>query len=178
MLFPDRGCIRPLRHLYGYATGCRTWDLVGSPQFNPWLFLRCHNVRLLPFAFQLNSRMTLTSLQSDQNFRGPQQAACRTVVAAVNRYLLPAPDLSSKPAGRRCCYRPTGETKDERTDEHSTVLRHLLRLVGCLSSRVFDVLDSGAVGPGFKSQPRLCRVTVFGKLFTPIVPVFTKQRNW
>ena len=21
MYFPDRGCIRPLRHLYGYATG-------------------------------------------------------------------------------------------------------------------------------------------------------------
>ena len=36
-------------------------------------------------------------------------------------------------------------------------------------SRVFCVLDSGAEGPGFKSQPRRCRVTVLGKLFTPIV---------
>ena len=35
-----------------------------------------------------------------------------------------------------------------------------------------------AVGPGFKSQSRRCRVTVLGKLFTPIVPLFTKQRNW
>ena len=26
----------------------------------------------------------------------------------------------------------------------------------------------------FKSQPRRCRVTVLGKLFTPIVPLFTK----
>jgi len=26
---------------------------------------------------------------------------------------------------------------------------------------VVSVLDSGAVGPGFKSQPRRCRVTVF-----------------
>ena len=34
-----------------------------------------------------------------------------------------------------------------------------------------------APGPGFKSQPRRCRVTVVGKLFTPIVPQFTKQRN-
>ena len=34
--------------------------------------------------------------------------------------------------------------------------------------RVVSVLDSGAVGPGFKSQPRCCRVTVLGKLFTPI----------
>jgi len=40
------------------------------------------------------------------------------------------------------------------------------------------VLDSGAEGPGFKSQPRRCRVTVLGKLFTPVVPLFTKQRNW
>jgi len=31
------------------------------------------------------------------------------------------------------------------------------------------VLDSGAEGLGFKSQPRRCRVTVLGKLFTPIV---------
>ena len=33
-------------------------------------------------------------------------------------------------------------------------------------------------GPGFKSQSRRCRVTVLGKLFTPIVPLFTKQHNW
>jgi len=25
---------------------------------------------------------------------------------------------------------------------------------------------------------RRCRVTVLGKLFTPIVPLFTKQQNW
>ena len=35
-----------------------------------------------------------------------------------------------------------------------------------------SVLDSGAEGPGFKSQPRCCRVTVIGKLFTPIVSLF------
>jgi len=28
------------------------------------------------------------------------------------------------------------------------------------------VLDSGAIGPGFKPQPRCCRVTFSGKLFT------------
>ena len=39
-----------------------------------------------------------------------------------------------------------------------------------LGSRVVSVLDSGAEGPGgFKSQSRRCRVTVLGKLFTPIV---------
>jgi len=47
-----------------------------------------------------------------------------------------------------------------------------------LGSRVVSVLDSGAEGPGFKSQPRRCRVTALGKLFTPIVPLFTKQQNW
>jgi len=31
------------------------------------------------------------------------------------------------------------------------------------------VLDSGAVGPGFKLQPQRCQVTVLGKPFTPIV---------
>ena len=47
-----------------------------------------------------------------------------------------------------------------------------------LSSGVVSVLDSGAEGPGFKSQSRSCRVTVLSKLFTPIVPLFTKQQNW
>ena len=49
---------------------------------------------------------------------------------------------------------------------------------GWLGSRVVSVLDSGAEGPGFKSQSRRCRATVLGKLFTPIVPLFTKQQNW
>ena len=49
---------------------------------------------------------------------------------------------------------------------HTTVSLILLTL----GSRVVSVLDSGAEGPGFKSQPRRCRVTVLGKLFTPIVP--------
>ena len=47
-----------------------------------------------------------------------------------------------------------------------------------IGSRVVSVLDSGAERPGFKSQSRRCRGTVVGKLFTPIVPLFTKKRNW
>jgi len=36
---------------------------------------------------------------------------CRAAVASIDRYLLPAPDLSSKPPrGRRCCCRSTGQT--------------------------------------------------------------------
>ena len=53
----------------------------------------------------------------------------------------------------------------------------LLPFIGWLGSRVVSVLDSGAAGPGNKSQPRRYRVTVLGKLFTLIVPLFTKQRN-
>ena len=49
---------------------------------------------------------------------------------------------------------------------------------GWRDSRVVSVLDSGAEGPGFKLQSRRCRATVLGKLFTPIVPLFTKQQNW
>jgi len=50
-------------------------------------------------------------------------------------------------------------------------------IIGWLGSRVVSVLDSGAEGPGFKSQSRRYRVTVLGKLFTSIVPLFIKQRN-
>jgi len=49
---------------------------------------------------------------------------------------------------------------------------------GWLGSKVVSVFDSRAVGPVFKSQPRRCQVTVLGKLFTPVVPLFTKQQNW
>ena len=48
---------------------------------------------------------------------------------------------------------------------------------GWLGNRVVGVLDSGAEGPRFKLQSRRCRITVLGKLFTPIVSLFTKQQN-
>ena len=54
----------------------------------------------------------------------------------------------------------------------------VLVYIGWIGSRVVSMLDSGAERPGFKSQPRRCRVTVLGKLVTPIVPLFTKQPNW
>jgi len=38
-----------------------------------------------------------------------------------------------------------------------------------LGSRVVSVLDSGAVGPGFRLQTRRCLATVLDELFTPIV---------
>ena len=61
------------------------------------------------------------------------------------------------------------------------IRRYVLRyrqVTNDFGSRVVSVLDSGAEGPGFKSQPLRCRVTVLGKLFTLIVPLFAKQQNW
>ena len=53
----------------------------------------------------------------------------------------------------------------EHLPETSDVGRHVYgRLLytprGWLGSRVVSVLDSGAVGPGFKSQPRRCRISL------------------
>jgi len=70
-----------------------------------------------------------------------------------------------------------GRTPDRYTDPDPHITR-VLSVIGWLGSRVVSVLDSGAEGLGFKSQSRRCRVTVSGKLLTPIVPLFTKQQNW
>jgi len=58
------------------------------------------------------------------------------------------------------------------------ILHHSIYTVKHITDAARIVLDSGAEGPGFKSQSRRCRVTVLSKLFTPIVPLFTKQKNW
>jgi len=47
--------------------------------------------------------------------------------------------------------------------------------MGWLGSRVVSMLDSGTEEPGFKSQLQCHWVTVLGRLFTPIVPLFTNQ---
>ena len=51
------------------------------------------------------------------------------------------------------------------------IVHNYTDILGWLGRRVVSVLDSGAEGPGFKSQPRRRRVTVLGKLFTSIVPL-------
>ena len=85
---------------------------------------------------------------------------------------------------RRCRPRetvPPSPHTDTRTHTHThthTSVMFTYDVQRRLGSRVVSVLDSGAEGPGFKSQPRRCRVTLLGKLFTPIVALFTKQRNW
>jgi len=56
------------------------------------------------------------SLHSDRNLRGPHVA--RQQQLSTDICCGPAPDLSSKPAGRRCCCRSMAQT-DGRTDEQA-----------------------------------------------------------
>jgi len=51
-------------------------------------------------------------------------------------------------------------------DQSWPKIRNQSHLIGpwWLGSEVVSMLDSGAEGPGFNSQPRRCRVTVLGKL--------------
>jgi len=50
---------------------------------------------------------------------------------------------------------------------------------GSVYSRAVIVLDSGAEGMGSdRSRDAVRYITVLRKLFTPVVPLFTKQRNW
>jgi len=69
-------------------------------------------------------------------------------------------------------------TADAPRDAPSIEIASIAAQLGWLGSRVVSVLDSGAEGLGFKWQSRHCRVTVLGKLFTPIVPLFVKQQKW
>jgi len=92
-------------------------------------------------------------------------------------FLTAGGDTGSLPSNR--LQQNTGENISP-VSRHRTLLSNTVCilvtsfLVGWFGSRVVSVLDSGAERPGFKSQSRRCRVTVLGKLFTPIVPLFSK----
>ena len=60
------------------------------------------------------------------------------------------------------------EMYGQATPRRKYILNHVPINCRWLGSRVVSVLDSGAEGPGFKSQSRRCRVTVLGKLFNPL----------
>jgi len=80
---------------------------------------------------------------------------------------------------RRLCGWSVGPSAKHWRADSPSVYVEFLQQQQHPGGRVVSVLDSGgALGPGFKSQPRRCRLTVLGKLFTPIVPLFTKQRLW
>jgi len=140
------------------------------------------------FAYDISKRiMTTTTLYwtrtSALNMTLPAAAAQAPI--AIDRCLSRALKLGSKPTTRRCCWRSTGQTGGQtdtrplhRPCRTCTTYYEPTVAYGWLGSRVVSVPDSGAEWLGFKSQPRRCRVTVLGKLFTPIVPLFNKQQKW
>ena len=77
-----------------------------------------------------------TSLQSDQNLRGPHAALQQKL--SIDICSGPTTDLSSKPAGRRCFRRSTGET-DRQTDGHSTILWRLPHRLAYYADRVVTI---------------------------------------
>jgi len=111
----------------------------------------------------------------------PPTAALYSFVRICKSLLLFLPcdydAYSTRRAISGCIEQPPVSCQSATSILDATLLLYAV-FVGWLGSRVVSVLDSGAEGSGFKSQPRRCRVTVLGKLFTPIVPLFTKQRNW
>ena len=60
-----------------------------------------------------NATSSLDLLAVGPTFTRP---ACRAAAAAIGRYLLPAPDLNSTPAGHRCCCCPSTGQTDRQTD--------------------------------------------------------------
>ena len=102
---------------------------------------------------------------------GAELRWARRSTPALRRLLRAAAAASSR--SRTCCRASGREVPgcDRRTWFQRTSVIAIY-----LGGSVVSVLDSGAEGPGFKSQPRRCRVTVLGKLFTPVVPLFTKQQ--
>jgi len=69
------------------------------------------------------------------------------------------------------------EQERDKKDKHNDSMLSLLSRCGLVAEWLACWTHSQK-GPGFKSQPRRCRVTVLGKLFTPVVSLLTKQQNW
>jgi len=114
------------------------------------------------------------SLQSDQKLGGPHVARQQQLSVDI---CCPRPTSAANPPSALAAVDRWDRRTNRRTGQTAgRTLSRFITLTAQLGSRA--VLDSGAEGPGFNSQSRRCRVTVLGKLFTPIVHLFTKQQNW
>jgi len=83
----------------------------------PLVFVvRVKHVFVEPRPSALNT--TLAAFAAER--RRLQHGACSTAPATIDRYLLQTLAISSKPTGRRCCCRSTGQT-DRRADGRPTV---------------------------------------------------------
>jgi len=108
--------------------------------------------------------LPFVTFRSDQSLKLQSETKVRDIINMLN-ILNHVSDRSSHLTGK-----PRKNFQRSVRDGYYTAISYDIRVV--------SVLDSGAEGPGFTSQPRRCRVTVLGKLFTPIVPLLTKQQNW
>ena len=123
----------------------------------------------------------LTSVRGAGGAGGGGAAVCLPLDVVLSMSSWSTAILRMSTCWRRSCRSCSSATSSADTPVNHTHYRHSLADTSepqWLGSRVVSVLDSGAEGPGFKSQPRRCPVAVLGKLFTPVVPLFTKQRNW
>ena len=94
---------------------------------------RCHNNGRSHLHLRCTTQQHLYVL--DLLAVGPTftRPASRAAAAAIDRYLPPATDLSSKPAGRRCCCRSTGQTDGQ--TRHTFSLKRTNRCLLCLRLR-------------------------------------------
>jgi len=139
-----------------------------------------YDTRYLTLTLTLMSAMVIRRRRGGGKSRVSQGAATRPVATITcRRRAWRGVD------GRMPLIRRSSNANDDRPTPSSCCLIPRLRVVPArpianitsqdyIGSRVVSVLDSAAEGPGFKSQSRRCRVTVLGKLFTPI----TEQQNW
>jgi len=148
-----------------------------------------------PWGIRAPSNTGVHGSLGSQNPRLPQTASWLAQLFLQRRWLWPTDrqDMLHLCCAARLCYncdyRPrlccaqgrslviTAQNNKNNNSHHLTAIIQVIS-VGWLGSRVVSVLDSGAEGPKFQSQSRSYRVTILGKLFTPIVPLFTKQQNW
>ena len=125
----------------------------------------------------------LSCTQDDDEFRASSARLYRCSCALIRAHLRIfvqlrnhgarlAPQNDADMQASAACRLPTRSRHGSRAARNTHASLHSLLLdTGWLGSRVVSVLDSDAEGPGFESQPRRCRVTVLGKLFTAIVPL-------
>ena len=141
--------LRAIGRCLFFLQSCRTSNYVRSVAMSWFQSDLCVMERLQKkILFKLSVRVEVSSVESNE-----------TTAATVSC------DLAPPPQRRR---RRHPQPPPPRNFPFVTLP---LYSVWWLGSRVVSVLDSGVERPGFKS------VTALGKLFTPIVPLFTKQRN-
>ena len=97
---------------------CRQFSDIHISQGSVATYLRCGGIFKREFVANLPLSLQRKNFENRLIF-GKLWARVVSCFLTHGVYLLPAPDLSSKPAGRRCC-RSTGQT-----DGHSTVLWRL-----------------------------------------------------